>query len=765
MIKTIRHTRGCGRTAVAVLAAIVLCGCLRSPEQKEAAYLARGKEYYAKKDYARAILQFRNAAAVKPKDAEPYYQLGLAYMMAHDGDSAMTAFGKALDRNHDHLESQLKMAELLSTRTDNPDLMRDAQKRLTNILAVLPQNVEVLKSLAFTDWQLGQREDAERHLRSVLVQFPADLRASMALALVKIDAKDIKGAEDVLKTAAAHQPPVADALTALAELYALENKVVEAEPLFLRALTLDPKSAIALLDLGRLQARKGQQAAAEQTYLRLAQLGDKRYSHMHAVYLFQTGKRDEAIAEFERLAKQAPEDRIARSRLIEAYLQTNRFGAAEALLGSALKKNPRDVEGLIQRSQIYLIAGKLTEAQNSLTEVLHYEPNSADAHYLMSKVALARGSILSQRGELGEVLQLNPRYLRARIELAQVLAQTGAGRSGLEVLDQAPDDQKKQIDFITARNWALLAAGEKDEFRKGVAMGLATSRQAELLLQDAVEKLSVHAFAAARNSAQEVLKQNPEDTRALSLLVSSYKEEKGAAAATQALEQYAASHAQSAPIQQFLGESLWLSGHDADARRAFTSVLSANPTNDTVQLEMASLNAADGDLDAARKGTEKVLSANAGNTTARFLLAKIEHKSGNLKKAMELYRTVLETQPNNAVALNNLAYLLADSSGRPDEALPLAQKAKELAPDDPLVEGTLGWVLYQKGLFDAALPHLKTSAANNRTALSQYHLAMAYFRNEKYRDGRQTLDAALRLDPKLPEAERAKQLLAASKDK
>ena len=129
MIKTIRHTRGCGRTAVAVLAAIVLCGCLRSPEQKEAAYLARGKEYYAKKDYARAILQFRNAAAVKPKDAEPFYQLGLAYMMARDGDSAMAAFGKALERNHDHLESQLKMAELLSTRTDNPDLMRDAQRR------------------------------------------------------------------------------------------------------------------------------------------------------------------------------------------------------------------------------------------------------------------------------------------------------------------------------------------------------------------------------------------------------------------------------------------------------------------------------------------------------------------------------------------------------------------------------------------------------------------------------------------------------------
>ena len=63
----------------AALVTLGLCGCLLSPEQKEAKFLLLGKQNYAKKDYARAIIEFKNATRFAPKDAEAYYQLGLAY--------------------------------------------------------------------------------------------------------------------------------------------------------------------------------------------------------------------------------------------------------------------------------------------------------------------------------------------------------------------------------------------------------------------------------------------------------------------------------------------------------------------------------------------------------------------------------------------------------------------------------------------------------------------------------------------------------------
>jgi Flp pilus assembly protein TadD len=68
-------------TAAAVL---TLCACSSSPQAKEAKYLEKGKKAYQEKNYAVAIIQFKNAAEAQPRDAEPYYQLGLAYLAATD---------------------------------------------------------------------------------------------------------------------------------------------------------------------------------------------------------------------------------------------------------------------------------------------------------------------------------------------------------------------------------------------------------------------------------------------------------------------------------------------------------------------------------------------------------------------------------------------------------------------------------------------------------------------------------------------------------
>ena len=46
------------------------------------------------------------------------------------------------------------------------------------------------------------------------------------------------------------------------------------------------------------------------------------------------------------------------------------------------------------------------------------------------------------------------------------------------------------------------------------------------------------------------------------------------------------------------------------------------------------------------------------------------------------------------------------------------------------------------------------------TALRRYHLAMAYLKNGDLERGRQTLEAAFKMDPNLPEAQAARQLLA-----
>jgi len=69
-----------------------------------------------------------------------------------------------------------------------------------------------------------------------------------------------------------------------------------------------------------------------------------------------------------------------------------------------------------------------------------------------------------------------------------------------------------------------------------------------------------------------------------------------------------------------------------------------------------------------------------------------------------------------------------------------------LLPEDPSVADTLGWVLYRRGLYGAAITELKRSAEKlpNEAAV-RYHLGMAYLRNGDKADAKSELTAALKL--------------------
>jgi len=73
------------------------------------------------------------------------------------------------------------------------------------------------------------------------------------------------------------------------------------------------------------------------------------------------------------------------------------------------------------------------------------------------------------------------------------------------------------------------------------------------------------------------------------------------------------------------------------------------------------------------------------------------------------------------------------------------------------VADTLGWTYFQKGLYSLAVTNLEDAIAKQGTAVRQYHLAMAYLKAGDPKRGRETLDAALKKDPNLPEAQMARQ--------
>jgi Flp pilus assembly protein TadD len=70
-------------------------------------------------------------------------------------------------------------------------------------------------------------------------------------------------------------------------------------------------------------------------------------------------------------------------------------------------------------------------------------------------------------------------------------------------------------------------------------------------------------------------------------------------------------------------------------------------------------------------------------------------------------RKLIELRPDHAHAYNALGYTLADRTDRLQEAHDLIGQALKLAPDDPFIQDSMGWVLYRLGRLDEARAYLE----------------------------------------------------------
>ena len=746
-----------------LLAAIVaLAGCSRKSDTE---LIESGKQFMAKKDYNRAALQFRNAIQANPKNAEAQYRLALAELGFGDKIAAYRALTKAIDLNHQYKEAQLAMANLLLTSTGNQDEVREAQGNAQAVLKASPGNSDALDAMALGELKLDHRDEALKLLEETSNKAPEHLQTAGMLASVRLAKKDIAGAEEVLKQAVANAPESLQGHLMLGAFYVLIGKYPQAEPELRQVLEKDPHNPRALLGLATLFNSSGRKNEAEEMYRRLAIGPPSPYQSAYGSYLFRIGKQKESVAEFERLAKIDPKDVNARTRLVASYMAAKRMADAQAVLKAALDKNPKDTAALLQRAEFHIMVGSYEDARQDLNQALHFTADSAKAHFLLAGVERAEGFPPKQRQELFEALRLDPNFFAARIGLARSYILDQQSQTAVALMKATPEGQRRSLGFIENNNWALLKSGDLQELRKGIDTGLARARTRDLLLQDALLKRRQKNDSAARSSLLEILKRNPEDLGALTVLVGTYASKKQLPAAVEQVRALVSQHPKSAVLQYQLGALLATTGQPKDARAAYSAAIADDPQYAPPRMAVAAMEQNEGKPDAARQILDPLLSSKATEIPARMELADVETKSGNYDKAIEHLRKIVEAQPQNVMALNFLAYVLADHTTRIDEALQYAQKAKELAPNDINVEDTLGWVYFKKGLYGMALQHLQ--AAVNRdgenvtqgTALRRYHLAMAYEKTGDQEKAAKTLSAALKLDPNLPEAQIATRML------
>lgn len=118
-----------------------------------------------------------------------------------------------------------------------------------------------------------------------------------------------------------------------------------------------------------------------------------------------------------------------------------------------------------------------------------------------------------------------------------------------------------------------------------------------------------------------------------------------------------------------------------------------------------------GEYDASLKVLNAALKAYQDSTDLRYSRAMVAEKLGNLDQLEKDLNHIISLEPDNATALNALGYTLADRTSRLDEALVLIEKALQLAPKDPAILDSLGWVYFRMGKLKQALTLLEQAFA------------------------------------------------------
>src|SRR5262249_46953565 len=106
--------------------------------------------------------------------------------------------------------------------------------------------------------------------------------------------------------------------------------------------------------------------------------------------------------------------------------------------------------------------------------------------------------------------------------------------------------------------------------------------------------------------------------------------------------------------------------------------------------------------DEAEKMLDDRIQQNPSDSGALAARGTIYMTEGDTDAAIKDYEKAVQLDPNQDVAANNLAYLLADEEGDLENALRYAQGARNRHADDPTIADTLGWIYYKMGRLSLA---------------------------------------------------------------
>jgi Flp pilus assembly protein TadD len=327
-----------------------------------------------------------------------------------------------------------------------------------------------------------------------------------------------------------------------------------------------------------------------------------------------------------------------------------------------------------------------------------------------------------------------------------------------ELLTIFPDNPSA----LVLRAAALQGLGRYPEARS-VLTGLQSRFPNALGLDVEIGFLSLHEkkFAEAEKVFQKRYQPGQENLRALVGLTQSLAAQKRGAEALRILEAELAKVPNRPQVQFMLAEGYGATGDSAKALQVLEQLAAAHPENALAHLRLGVLLIRKGDIDRGILTLTKARDLAPKVIEPLLLLGSAQLQSQRSEDAKQNYRAVLKLDAGNLEALNNLAFLTAETGGNLEEALKLATEASQKAPKQPHIADTMGYVYLKMRKNESALQVFRNLARqypSNPTY--RYHHGLALLETGDRVRAKAELQAALANKPADILAAKIRQALA-----
>jgi tetratricopeptide (TPR) repeat protein len=768
-----------------------------------------GELQVARKQWRQARETYEQALDEMPTDSNAWRMLGDIRQQLSQPIEAETAYRQSVELNPRNTAAWQRLAQLYDTRGEHNQAL-DAMRQLLHF-----SGGDMNVYLAYLDYlgRYGDRSEALTRRLQLAEQLPDNKANQLSIAqlYIQLDQRDKAG--QILTDLLAENPDDRQVVLAMAGFERLGGDPEQGKQLIRDYIGRqgDQATVADWLGFARYLRQAGQPDAAKAAYRQAIRYEDaqrKEASRELADWLFASGDFDGAAELYARILDGTQQEQLKLNvwrRYVDTLVQADRIDQAQQQLQGLLEVAERDaqialLQGLIaERQDRTADAGEAYDAaialnpslpaayvqraryrvslddpqqralaERDLQRAIDLDQRQIMPREMLRQLHIERGDLEAATNITERLVESRPEYMPGRVALAELYLRRG--RSELGSLERLLADSENRFagqpvwDQIRARMAAM--AGQTDQAVASLRRAYEKNKTPTALVNYLEGLLTVGEAQTALDVLGADWAEAMDDSavlqavraRCLSMLnrrndaISGFKA---------ALAKAGQDPRQLQVVITHLNRSL-----DVEARLSLLQPLSDSDTTGYVEMNIAQSLVAQGELDEAIDRLGALTTAMPQNVTALRMLAATCYQARRYDEARRYYEVLLEQTGEDLMALNNLAYLLADQLDAAEAAIPYAKRALAAVDDNPArranILDTLGWVQFKAGRLTEAIGSLRQSVALRAMPANHLHLGQAYLANQQYDLAREQLIRARNLadeNSDTPTRQEADQLL------